>query len=83
MVQVDGKLVLFIERGGRSMLSYSEEPEELAAAVEALTLAVKDGTSERLSLEKVNGRSVFDSGMTAPLLQAGFTESPRGLRFGA
>jgi ATP-dependent Lhr-like helicase len=65
------------------MLSFSEEPEELVAAVETLTLAVKDGTSERLSLEKVNGRSVFDSGMTPHLLQAGFTESPRGLRFGA
>jgi ATP-dependent helicase Lhr and Lhr-like helicase len=83
VVLVDGKLVLFIERGGRSMLSFSEEPEELAAAVEALTLAVKDGTSERLSLEKVNGRSVFDSGMAPLFLRAGFTESPRGLRFGA
>jgi ATP-dependent Lhr-like helicase len=65
------------------MLSFSEEPEELAAAVETLTLAVKDGTSERLSLEKVDGRSVFDSGMASHFLRAGFTESPRGLRFGA
>jgi ATP-dependent Lhr-like helicase len=82
-VLVDGKLILFVERGGRSMLVFSEDSEELALAVETLTIAVKDGMSERLAMEKVNGRSVFETPEASILLRAGFTESPRGLRFGA
>jgi ATP-dependent Lhr-like helicase len=83
VVLVDGKLTLFIERGGRSMLAFSDDPEELFLAVEAMTIAVKDGMLERLSLEKVNGRSVFDTPILQVLVNAGFTESPRGLRFDA
>jgi ATP-dependent Lhr-like helicase len=82
-VLVDGKLTLFIERGGRSMLVFSEDVEELSLAIEAMTLAVKDGILERLNLEKVNGRSVFDTPVRPMLVSAGFTEAPRGLRFGA
>jgi ATP-dependent Lhr-like helicase len=83
VVLVDGKLILFIERGGRSMLVFSDDPEELAIAVETLTIAVKDGMSERLTLEKVDGRSVFETPAAPLLMRAGFTESTRGLRFGA
>jgi ATP-dependent helicase Lhr and Lhr-like helicase len=83
VVMVDGKLALFVERGGRSMLSFSTEPDELGLAVETMTFAVKDGGLERLSIEKVDGRSVFETPLAPVLLQAGFTESPRGLRFGA
>jgi ATP-dependent Lhr-like helicase len=83
VVLVDGKLVFFLERGGRSMLVFSDDAEELSAAVETLALAVKDGISDRLSLEKIDGRSVFDSGVASVLIRAGFTESPKGLRFGA
>jgi ATP-dependent Lhr-like helicase len=83
VVLVDGKLILFIERGGRSMLVFSDDPEELAIAVETLAIAVKDGMSERLTLERVDGRSVFETPAAPLLVRAGFTESTRGLRFGA
>jgi ATP-dependent helicase Lhr and Lhr-like helicase len=80
---VDGKLILFIERGGRSMLTFSDESDDLAAAIESVTIAVKDGFLERLSLEKVDGRAVFETPAATTLRAAGFVESPRGLRFGA
>jgi ATP-dependent Lhr-like helicase len=80
---VDGKLIVFIERGGRSMLTFSDESDDLAAAIESVTIAVKDGLLERLSLEKVDGRAVFETPAAATLRAAGFVESPRGLRFGA
>jgi ATP-dependent Lhr-like helicase len=82
-VLVDGNLVLFLERGGRSMLVFSEDVGELGVAVETLALGVKDGINDRLTLEKVDGRSVFDSAIAPVLIRAGFTESPKGLRFGA
>ncbi|MEA2509026.1 MAG: ATP-dependent helicase Lhr and Lhr-like helicase [Actinomycetota bacterium] len=83
VVLVDGNLVLFLERGGRSMLVFSEDVGELGVAVETLALGVKDGINDRLTLEKVDGRSVFDSAIAPVLIRAGFTESPKGLRFGA
>jgi ATP-dependent helicase Lhr and Lhr-like helicase len=83
VVLVDGKLGLFIERGGRSMLSFSTDSDELTLAAETMAFAVKDGGLDRLSIQKVDGRSVFETPLAPILLHAGFTESPRGLRFGA
>ena len=40
VVLVDGALALYVERGGRTLLSWSEDPEQLQAAADALALAV-------------------------------------------
>ena len=39
---VDGELVWFLERGGRSLLSFSDEPELNHAAAAALAELVED-----------------------------------------
>ena len=83
VVLVDGALVLYVERGGRVVLTFAEEPERLQGAVDALVLAVRDGAVGRLSVERVDGREVFDTGLAELLTKAGFSVSPRGLRLRA
>ncbi|MDQ3877251.1 MAG: DEAD/DEAH box helicase, partial [Actinomycetota bacterium] len=83
VVLVDGELVLYVERGGRSLLSYSDDVEKLQPAADALALAVHDGVLGRLQLEKADGASVMDSPLSEALLSAGFHLSSRGLRLRA
>ncbi len=82
VVLVDGELVLYVERGGRTLLSWSEDPEQLQAAADALALAVHDGALGRLTVERADGADVLGSDL--PLAQAlersGFHATPRGLR---
>ncbi|ORA67959.1 ATP-dependent helicase [Mycolicibacterium elephantis] len=84
---VDGELVWFLERGGRTLLSFSDDPEAHAAAAAALAELVGSGRVRSLLVEKVNGVSVLDpaaEGQRAAvhdaLTGAGFSRTPRGLR---
>lgn len=76
----DGELVLYVERGGRSVLSWSDDPEELRGAAEALAGAVRDGRLNRLDVERADGRRVQESAVGEALEAAGFRPTPRGLR---
>ena len=82
VVLVEGELVLFVERGGRTLLSWSEVGPALQAAADALALAVHDGALGRLTVERADGQGVL--GSDHPLAQAleksGFHATPRGLR---
>ncbi|MBM4591391.1 hypothetical protein GS507_26185 [Rhodococcus hoagii] len=49
---IAGRLALYMERGGRTLLAFTEDPGELRAAAEALVWALRTGRTERLSLEK-------------------------------
>ncbi|MEW1952476.1 ATP-dependent helicase [Terrabacter sp. NPDC080008] len=82
VVLVDGELVLYVERGGKTMLCWSDEPEHLQAAADALALAVREGALGRLTVEKADGASVLgsDHPLVQALSQAGFHMTPRGLR---
>lgn len=80
VVLVDGALVLYVERGGRTLLTWSEEPETLQPAVDALALAVREGSLGKLSVEKADGEAIADSPLSRALLEAGFRATPRGLR---
>ena len=51
----DGELVLYVERGGRSLLTWTEEPATLQPAVDALALAVRDGQLGKLAVERADG----------------------------
>ena len=83
-VLVDGALVLYVERGGRTLLSWTDEPERLAASTVALAAAVRDGALGRLTVEKADGeRAGGDSPLTQALEAAGFRPTPRGLRLRA
>ena len=83
VVLVDGELVLYVERGGRSVLSWSAEEAVLQPAVDALVLSVRDGALCKLTVERADGASVATTPLGRALAQAGFHATPRGLRLRA
>ena len=83
VVLVDGNLVLYIERGGRTLLTFSDDPERVQPAVDALALAVRDGALGKLTVERADGAQIFGSALGAALESAGFHATPRGLRLRA
>jgi ATP-dependent Lhr-like helicase len=80
VVVVDGELALYVERGGKSLLSWSDDPACVQPAADALALAVRDGMLGRLAVERADGEAVLTSPLGAALEQAGFCPTPRGLR---
>ena len=83
-VLVDGSLVLYVERGGRTLLSWTDDPGRLAPSAAALAAAVRDGALGRLTVERADGeRAGGDSPLTQALEAAGFRPTPRGLRLRA
>lgn len=83
VVMVDGGLVLYVERGGKTLLAFSEDPEVLAAAAAALVDVVKRGAVDKLIMEKVNGHGVLDTPIASALAAAGAYSTPKGLRIRA
>ncbi|MBI3224720.1 MAG: ATP-dependent helicase [Mycolicibacterium cosmeticum] len=90
VVLVDGRLVWFLERGGRSLLSFGAEPGAQGAAAGALVDLVRHQRVPSLLVERVNGVSVLDptadegreerATAQSALTEAGFALTPRGLR---
>jgi ATP-dependent helicase Lhr and Lhr-like helicase len=80
VILVDGDLVLYVERGGRTLLTFTDHPDRLARAADALALAVRDGALGRLAVEKADGGTVFDTPLARALTEAGFRPTARGLR---
>jgi ATP-dependent helicase Lhr and Lhr-like helicase len=84
VVLADGSLVLYIERGGRTLLSWTEDPELLEPCAAALAAAVRDGALGRLTVERTDGlRAGGDTPLARALEGAGFRPTPRGLRLRA
>jgi ATP-dependent Lhr-like helicase len=81
VVLVDGDLVLYVERGGRTLLSWTEDEQVLKEAATALSGAVAQGALGRMVVQKADGASVHeDTPLSAALQAAGFAATPRGLR---
>ncbi|KGN39101.1 ATP-dependent helicase [Knoellia subterranea] len=82
VVLVDGDLILYVERGGKTLLSWTDDPARLQAAADALALAVREGALGRLTVEKADGGAILGSGhpLVDALARAGFHATPRGLR---
>ena len=76
----DGHLVLYVERGGRTLLSWTSDPAVLGPAAAALADAVRGGALGRLTVERADGTAVHDSPLAQALESAGFRPTPRGLR---
>jgi ATP-dependent Lhr-like helicase len=83
VVIVEGSLVLYVEKGGRTVLTYSAEPAVLQPAVDALALAVRQGALGKLAVEKADGAAVEDSPVARAMEEAGFRHTPKGLRLRA
>ncbi|HXB50219.1 MAG TPA: helicase-related protein, partial [Streptosporangiaceae bacterium] len=80
VVLADGDLVLYVERGGKTLLSWTSEPTLLEPASAALAAAVRAGALGRLTVERADGAEVYDSPLAQALEAAGFRPTPRGLR---
>jgi len=78
VVLVEGRLVVYVERGGKTLLSWGDA--DLQPAVDALALAVREGALGRLTVERADGAAIIDSPLATALESAGFHPTPRGLR---
>jgi len=70
----DGRLVLYLERGGRSLLTAGDV--QLAHLNALIAIATNAG---RVELQKVDGTSVMDSPLKSALREAGFSPTHRSL----
>ncbi len=75
-----GQLVLYVERGGKTLLSWTSDPAVLAPAAAGLAEAVRGGALGRLTVERADGSGVYESPLAQALADAGFRPTPRGLR---
>ncbi|KQH77771.1 ATP-dependent helicase [Mycobacterium gordonae] len=85
VVLVDGELCWFSERGGRSLLTFTDDPDANRAAAVALAELVSARRVASLLVERANGVSVLTPDGPAAvaldaLVEAGFSRTPRGLR---
>lgn len=83
VVLVGGELVVYVERGGRSLLSYTDDLDLLQPAVDALALGARDGILGKLNVERADGGDVYETPFARALVEAGFRPSSRGLRLRA
>jgi ATP-dependent Lhr-like helicase len=91
VVLVGGRLALYVERGGKTLLTFpppdgagwDDAGGALQPAVDALALAVREGALGRLTVERADGESINDSPLAQALEAAGFHPTPRGLRLRA
>jgi ATP-dependent Lhr-like helicase len=80
VVLVDGALVVYVERGGRTLLTFDDDPAVLAPAVASLASAVRSGALGKLAVERADGEHIMGTPLAEALEAAGFHATPRGLR---
>src|SRR4051812_47304705 len=78
LVMLGGEPVLYVERGGRSLVPLRDPDEAwLRPALAALVRHVKSGSTKRLAVERFDGEPVTDSDALPLLVEAGFLAGPR------
>ncbi|WP_460856531.1 DEAD/DEAH box helicase [Nocardiopsis coralliicola] len=81
LVVLDGGVpTLYLERGGRTALTFGSGPDALRRAAGALADAVSAGRVSALTVERADGAPVFDTPLDPALSAAGFHPTPKGLR---
>ncbi len=90
VVLVAGEPVLYLERGGKGLVTLvsAEDPvggERLELALEALATHIRagHGAVRKLALEKIDGEPAISSPLGPALRAHGFQEGPRRLTLGA
>jgi len=83
-VLVADEPVLYVERGGRSLLTLSRESaaydeDSVREALVALAEAVRAGRLGKLALERIDGEPAIASRLAAELVELGFVAGPRRL----
>jgi ATP-dependent helicase Lhr and Lhr-like helicase len=77
VVMVDDQPVLYVERGGRGLVTLTDAPAH--EALVALAQAVRTGRVGRLALERIDGEPAIASAMAQELIELGFHSGPRRL----
>ncbi len=78
VVLLDGEAVLFVERGGRSLVPLREpDPVWLRPALAALVTHVRSGGAKRLAVERFDGVPVVETEALSLLVESGFLAGPR------
>jgi ATP-dependent Lhr-like helicase len=85
LVLDDGEPAAFLERGARSLVTFSQIagalPHDGPASrwIEALASLVKDGKVRKIELSRIDGEPARDHVLADRLREAGFTDGYRGL----
>jgi len=79
VVLVDGALTLYLERGGKTALLFTDDEAAIDAAARSLAETALARRLATLTIEQVNGEIVFGTTLGRALRGAGFVESTRGL----
>jgi len=78
VVLLGGEPVLYVERGGRSLLPLRDpEQQWLRTALAALVAHVRATGGKRLAVERFDGEPVSETEALALLVEAGFLAGPR------
>ncbi|MFX4270955.1 ATP-dependent helicase [Propionibacteriaceae bacterium Y1685] len=78
VVLVDGELACYLERGGRSLLTFADPLPSVA--LEALADVLSSGRLGTITLERIDGADVLSDPRRTALEAAGFSLVPQGLR---
>jgi ATP-dependent Lhr-like helicase len=87
VVLVEDQPVVYVERGGRSLVTLADareassarELDPLREALVALADAVRAGRLGKLALERIDGESALASSLAGVLVELGFHSGPRRL----
>jgi len=80
VVMIDGRAVLYVERGGRGLVLLGEpDATQVARALTALAEWVQADRARRLVVNRVDGIPVEESGWHEALMAAGFRQDLKGL----
>ena len=87
VVSIADEPALYVERGGRGLLTLAEGDDENGAIVSdglrALADAVRAGRVPKLALERIDGEPAIASSLAETLLELGFRPGPRRLTLSA
>ncbi len=87
VVLVDDQPTLYVERGGRGLVTLGggagREGEAMREALVALAEAVRGGRVGKLALERIDGQSAIASSLAETLIELGFSSGPRRLTLSA
>ena len=81
VVLVNGELALFVDKGGKRMVSFpaADDAEVASMAARALAVVAKRQRGKLLRIETIDGEPARTSGLAETLRGAAFTSDPRGL----
>ncbi|MFP5369093.1 MAG: DEAD/DEAH box helicase, partial [Actinomycetes bacterium] len=69
VVLVEGELAVYVERGGKTLLTFTEDADALSSAMGALATSVRRGALGRLTVERADGTSILGTGERSSALR--------------